>query len=154
MVPQIVTKIVGISRHQRAAARCRDGETLILQREPDNAYDEQSIAVLRLDGTPLGYLKANLAAELAPRMDDGETFTAWIKDLTGGEPDRPTRGINIWIAEAETDPNTGVARKRKKSFLRQIAGAITRLVVVLVVIAVGAFYDLKSLMWLAGAFAY
>lgn len=69
---------------------------VILEREPDNEYDENAIKVM-LTGTKfktlkqrhLGYLPRNLAALLAPRFDDKsiEQVKVWMThvDPMGGE---------------------------------------------------------------------
>lgn len=42
---------------QPLISRCRVGEALILDAEPDNPQDENAIRVLRLDGKQIGYIE-------------------------------------------------------------------------------------------------
>ncbi|MCJ8519448.1 hypothetical protein ABID21_002328 [Pseudorhizobium tarimense] len=54
-------------------------ETLRLERRPDRAYDPTSIAVLRGDGSQLGYLPSASAGLLAALLDQG--FAAYAATL-------------------------------------------------------------------------
>lgn len=68
-----------------------------LEREPDNEYDEYAIKVLianqpglnKVWGKQLGYLRSNIAALLAPRLDAGEIKPASLIvteiDVDGGQ---------------------------------------------------------------------
>ncbi len=56
---------------------------IILSREKDNPYDENAIKVIA-DYTHIGYIKAGLAAELAPIMDSGKTVHVELLEVTGG----------------------------------------------------------------------
>ncbi len=46
------------------------GDRVLLQREPNNAYDSNAIVVHSLTGKMLGYIPKGKAAEMAPCMDD------------------------------------------------------------------------------------
>lgn len=52
---------------------------LVLRRDPSNEFDPNAIE-LRSDRTNahLGFVPKHIAAELAPRLDSGETFTAVV----------------------------------------------------------------------------
>ena len=56
---------------------------LILSRDKNNPYDENAIKVIA-DYTHIGYIKAELAAELAPIMDSGKTVHVELLEVTGG----------------------------------------------------------------------
>lgn len=62
------------------AAALQPGDTLLLEREPDNEYDENAIKVLTPgdDGFHLAYVNKETAAWLAPEMDEGKTFVCTI----------------------------------------------------------------------------
>lgn len=48
------------------------GELLTLERDPDNAYDENAIKVIHPDsGEFIGFVEKDVALELAPLIDDG-----------------------------------------------------------------------------------
>lgn len=56
---------------------------LMLSRDKNNPYDENAIKVIA-DYTHIGYIKAGLAAELAPIMDSGKTVHVELIEVTGG----------------------------------------------------------------------
>lgn len=52
---------------------------LILQREPDNQFDPNAIQVIEPESEMhLGYVAKEVAAELAPLMDEGEDFLCTV----------------------------------------------------------------------------
>lgn len=56
------------------------GTELILEREPDNAYDSSAIKVLsERTNAHLGYVPRHIAYELAPKIDAGEQFRCVVK---------------------------------------------------------------------------
>ncbi|MDR7556394.1 MAG: single-stranded-DNA-specific exonuclease RecJ [Armatimonadota bacterium] len=97
------TKVVGVTYAGRQAVvpRVQPGERLRLVREPSNPRDPYAIAVCRLDGTHLGFLRARLAAHLAPAMDAGARYVATATAVTGGGA--RSWGLNILVER------TGVA---------------------------------------------
>jgi SWI/SNF-related matrix-associated actin-dependent regulator of chromatin subfamily A3 len=71
-------QIVGSSFHPGAGnwiARMGLGQPLILEREPDNQYDKNAVAV-KIFHQKLGYLARGFAVKIAPLMDSGITVTA------------------------------------------------------------------------------
>lgn len=112
------TKVVGVSFEGRqyilqAIERFNDQEKeeieVTLRREPDNEYDRNAIAVdvTYIDPTfmskvtrQLGYIKRDLAVDLAPRMDAGEEFMIYKFDSTGDYS--KTRGINLSVIRKES----------------------------------------------------
>lgn len=74
-----------------------------LEREPENEYDENAIAVYlpnRLyDGKQLGYIRRDSAALLAPKMDAGslEVVSATLTEIRAGEPKTPWNEGNLVI---------------------------------------------------------
>jgi hypothetical protein len=98
------SKIAGVSHKNRDGSsrqtiirRCRIGEPLRFQCEPDNPVDPKAVAILRADGEQVGYLEARAAAELHRELASGEQIPCYITDLTGGTRDKPARGVNIYI---------------------------------------------------------
>ena len=98
------TKVAGISRHQRIAKQCDEGDVLSLEREPDNPADPNAIKVSREDGPQIGYIPAHTARDLAKKMDAGEPVYAVISEITGGTEDKPTTGINLKITIGGAPP--------------------------------------------------
>src|SRR5689334_19445853 len=100
------TKVVGVMQpgRQQAIAVCRAGHSVRLLRERDNPVDANAILVCRADGTPLGHLSRELAADMAPQLDAGARFDVQISDVTGGTPDKPTHGVNLLITSVRQAP--------------------------------------------------
>lgn len=99
------TKVVGVSHdnddgtsRQAIIRACSVGEQLHLVRDRANQYDHDAIRVLRADGEQVGFIRAELATELAPYMDRGTVVIATVTGLTGGAPGE-THGVNILISE-------------------------------------------------------
>ena len=67
---------------------------LMLSRDKNNPYDENAIKVIA-DYMHIGYIKAELAAELAPIMDSGKTVHVELLQVTGGSD--KTYGCNIRV---------------------------------------------------------
>lgn len=82
--------------HRDAAARSivqslREGDALTLERDPDNAYDENAVRVMWQD-VWVGFLERGVAAEVGPRMDAGESFACTVHmfpDGTGSQRLKP-----------------------------------------------------------------
>jgi single-stranded-DNA-specific exonuclease len=103
------TKIVGVTfeGRQDTVSSLREDEPLVLERQPHNPYDAAAIAV-RYGSLQLGYLKREIAARVAPRIDAGERYSAYVTAITGGG----TRsfGINIRVSrERAAAPRRNVA---------------------------------------------
>ncbi len=90
------TRVAGSSFRQIAIEQCRAGDDVELIREPGNKHDKNAVRV-DSDYGQIGYLPASAASVIAPQMDEGETFDAFIKKTTGGTDDKPTRGVVIHI---------------------------------------------------------
>lgn len=104
------TKIAGVthsnddrSSRQWIVTKCRIGDELRLEREPNNQVDPGAIKVLTQEGQRLGYIPAHVARHgdvcgLAGRIDRGFKHRCRISDLTGGGPGE-SRRVNIHISE-------------------------------------------------------
>lgn len=74
--------------------------TAVLQREPDNTYDANAIAVhcpaLGDDGQ-IGHVPRHLAARLAPHLDAGEQWLGHVSYIrfNHDHPDKPGITINV-----------------------------------------------------------
>ena len=98
------TKVVGVtkknedgSKRQEVIAGCKVGELVVLIRESENPYDSNAIAVYHSSRKQIGFIAADLAEQLAPDLDSGQTISSRISDLTGGTPEKPSRGVNLEI---------------------------------------------------------
>jgi single-stranded-DNA-specific exonuclease len=91
------TKVVGVSfeRRQDMLAGLSEGLELSLERQPENPHDANAIAV-KFGAMQIGFLKKDLARQLAPHIDKGVRYRARIASLTGGVRDK-NRGVNIYV---------------------------------------------------------
>jgi hypothetical protein len=90
------------SERQQIVRRCKSGEHLILRYEPDNAYSEFAIQVLRENGEQIGHAPEYLAERICEQNEKGYRSFGVVKCVTGGTPDKPTRGVNfltVFVAE-------------------------------------------------------
>lgn len=70
----------------------------------DNAYDEYAIEVLRGDdGTRIGYLRAAYTHHLQPFLE-AHGLSAIVLGVTGGTPDKPLRGVNLYVYATDGTP--------------------------------------------------
>jgi len=115
---EIRTKVRGVSRdgRQAVAVRLRPGQKLRLEREPTNPKDPNAIRLMA-DRRQVGYVSADLASRLAPWMDRRHTWSATVLEVTGGEPDAPTYGVNFVLRY--TGPSR-VASGEKRSWWRRL----------------------------------
>lgn len=92
------TKIVGVSfeGRQNSIAGLQEGYALDLVRQPDNPKDTNAIAA-RYGAVQLGFLRAQIAKQLAPIVDDGALYRARIASLTGAGTQGAHRGVNIFV---------------------------------------------------------
>lgn len=95
------SKVAGASHYQDAIKKCKKKEKLKLVREPDNPYDSNAISVWNKAGMQIGHLKKEVAAEIAPVLDNGTWVNVEVSEITGGTADKPTRGCNIHISWAD-----------------------------------------------------
>lgn len=114
----------GTSR-QEIIRSCTVGEVLVLHHEPNNPVDSDAVAVYRVTGEQIGYIKSGLCSDLCEHLRQGKTLDTVIKELTGGTPGKPTIGVNIYIS-VTSDRHAPRKRRavasvpRNESFLSQI----------------------------------
>jgi hypothetical protein len=114
MEKQFYSKLVGVTK-ENADGRNRqtiiqnfieEGEPLILEREPENEYDNNAIAAYVVPISDpwgsgiyqVGYLPREMAAELAPLMDQGNKVYCEVSECTGGTNEKRTLGVNISLS--------------------------------------------------------
>ena len=109
MTRELWTKVVGVtfSNTEEAEGR-RDRQRIIedalldghpfleLIREPENPHDKNAISVW-FDQEKVGYLSADLVADLSPLFDKGGTIAPFDCEITGGTLDNPTLGVNLGL---------------------------------------------------------
>lgn len=89
----------GTSR-QQIIKRCKEGERLVLKREPENPHDPNAVAVLRESGAQIGYVSRRNAEWVAPLLDEGRRMEAQIEQITGGGLfPRKFRGVIIRLTK-------------------------------------------------------
>jgi len=83
----IQARVVGttFNGRQSVVAQLKQGEKVILERDPHNPYDCHAIKVVRQNGQHFGYLDRFLAAKLASQLDHyGRPVKAIVSALSGG----------------------------------------------------------------------
>jgi single-stranded-DNA-specific exonuclease len=93
---QFHTKLVGVSfeGRQDTIAGLRVETELTLERQPDNRYDANAIAV-HYGALQLGFVRKEIAKHLAPLIDSGARYRVRVESLTGGG--EKNRGVNIYM---------------------------------------------------------
>jgi hypothetical protein len=101
------------------AAAIEPGDSLELKRDPENEHDPNAIQVLAA-GEQLGWVPRELAAELAPRLDEGEVWVAVVLREHRRSPRDPRDGLTMLLAatdaielrepRAARSPGSGSAR--------------------------------------------
>lgn len=114
------TKVVGVTqpnedgrpRQEIISDEIYNGMDLFLERDYENDYDPNAIAVLTsVYGETIGYLSRDIAAQLAPLMDNGQLITAVVADLTGGEEGKENLGVNLFLTILSKEETEAAARR-------------------------------------------
>src|SRR5215470_3215511 len=86
------TKIAGVTHRNRDGSdrqelirECQVFEPLDLEHEAVNPHDPNAVRVLRKTGEQLGYLRAELAADIVSKSKCGYRFEVFITDISGDE---------------------------------------------------------------------
>jgi hypothetical protein len=97
-----VVGVAGAGRHHADALVSDDaapGSPLELRRDPGNEHDPNAIAVLAA-GEQVGWVPRELAAELAPQLDDGRPWSALVLREQRRSPRDPRHGLTMLLAPA------------------------------------------------------
>lgn len=87
-----------------------EGESVVLEREPDNRHDGNAILVLTAGGDELGYVPRDDAKQMAPLMDEGCFVHAEItKLLTETRAGIPLPIVASTIRRTPVDPTRATA---------------------------------------------
>jgi hypothetical protein len=96
--------VAGAAAHHAealASSAVAPGAAVVLRRDPSNEFDANAIAVDLPDGGPqLGWVPRELAAELAPQLDDGRPWSARILREQRRSPRDPRTGVTMLLAPA------------------------------------------------------
>ncbi|MFN2528448.1 MAG: DEAD/DEAH box helicase [Candidatus Baltobacteraceae bacterium] len=105
------TKIVGVSfeGRQDVVAGLSEGLALRLERQPENQFDSNAIAV-HFGALQLGFLKKDIAKHLAPKIDEGVAYHASVGSLTGGGTKH--FGVNIFVRRSGAPAHSGRVSER------------------------------------------
>ena len=98
-----VAGVAGAARHHAAALESdavAAGRALALRREPANEHDPNAIAVLTAAGEQVGWVPRELAAEIAPEIDAGTTWSALSLRESRPSPRDPRGGVTRLLARA------------------------------------------------------
>ena len=98
-----VAGVAGAARHHAAALQSADvaaGRPLELRRDPANEHDPNAIAVHADTGEQIGWVPREVAAELAPQLDAGETWSAISLRDQRRSPRDPRTGLTMLLARA------------------------------------------------------
>lgn len=99
---QFHTKLAGVSfeGRQDRIAGLQLGSDLVLERQPENQYDPNAIAV-RFGQLQIGFISKGIAKHVAPQIDAGARYRARVESLTGGPSTGSgqvkNRGVNIYV---------------------------------------------------------
>ena len=79
----IQAKVVGVSfeGRQTVVAQLREGEKVLLVRDPHNPYDRNAVKVVLQNGQQFGFLDRYLAATISPQLDH---YGSPVSELMGG----------------------------------------------------------------------
>lgn len=114
---EFYTKVAGVSfeNRQEVIRTLSAGDKVELRREPANAHDPKAVAVYCREGQ-LGYLKGSLARYLAPAMEQGIEYEAYVTQVTGYE--KNNLGVNLRVGRLDREKDFSeltVVRKRWSS---------------------------------------
>lgn len=138
------TKLAGVSKknsdgssRQKIIEECVwKGHPLDLIPEPDNPYDKNAVGVWWSKDRQIGYLSAQVAETVSPLISQGIPVSAVVTDVTGGDGDNRTRGVNVLISigdEINTAETTAQKKKTSKPF------PVALVVFLIFVVAIGCF---------------
>ena len=83
------------------SAEVSPGAALTLRREPGNEHDANAIAVRTAAGAQAGWVPREVAAQIAPALDDGRPWAAVVLRERRASPRDPRTGLTMLVAPAE-----------------------------------------------------
>jgi hypothetical protein len=98
-----VVAVAGAGQHHAEALAPDDaepGRPLELRRDPENPHDANAIAVHGAGGEQVGWVPREVAAELAPEIDEGRPWAAVVLREQRRSPRDPRHGLTMLLAPA------------------------------------------------------
>ena len=99
-----VAGVAGAGRHHAEALNSDDvapGRPLTLRRDEHNQHDANAIAVhAPHEGAQIGWVPREIAAELAPVLDEGRPWSAVVLREQRASPRDPRTGLTMLLAPA------------------------------------------------------
>ena len=105
------------SDRQAIIPRCRVGDLLVLEHEPDNLHNINAIRVLRQNGEQIGYLEREFAGEVVSRSAKGRTNHAVIAGIG-----RPHRSAPYGVALLILVEDHGASDAEVANYAREVLG--------------------------------
>ncbi len=99
----LLTGVAGAAAHHGDTLQgdaVHPGAELRLERDPTNEHDPNAVRVL-VAGEQLGWVPRELAADLAPRLDAQEPWSALVLREQRASPRGPRTGVTMILAPAE-----------------------------------------------------
>ena len=100
-----VAAVAGAARHHAGALGSEalaPGQPLVLRRDAANEHDANAIAVHPAGGgEQAGWVPRELAAEIAPDLDNGRPWSAVVLREQRASPRDPRSGLTMLLAPAE-----------------------------------------------------
>lgn len=84
---------VTMGNRQIVISKMKKDDKLILVRDYNNEFDKNAIAVLKEDGTSVGWIPRDIARIIAPEIDCGVKWQCNIDEILGNE--ETLRGVSI-----------------------------------------------------------
>lgn len=88
------------TERQKHIKKCKAGQPLTLQPDPDNPYSDVAISVLLPNGKQIGSVPEYLAERIDEEVASGKQVGAYVTAVTGGTWSKPTRGVNFAVCFA------------------------------------------------------
>lgn len=79
------------------------GDAVYLAREPANRFDQNAIIVQVQNGAVIGYVPRADAAELAPLLDEGAKYAAYVTKVLGYKKAIPVVQTDVYRPDADTN---------------------------------------------------
>jgi hypothetical protein len=89
------------SDRQKIIRKCRAGEPVRFELEPQNPFDPHAIKVCRMNGEQIGYVEKDMAAQTGELMRAGRIAKASIEEVYEFHDDGPRRGVCIQVEIAK-----------------------------------------------------
>jgi HIRAN domain len=91
---------IGPRAKQERRAPPQPGQPLTLRRDADNPHDPNAIAVHADEVEQIGWVPRELAAQVAPELDAGETWSAVVLREQRASPREARTGLTMLLASA------------------------------------------------------